>query len=215
MYSRCNITDKIVALGEVWEFDLSHAFQVNRLALQLFDQLQSLHHMGATERLWLMHAAYLHDIGKSLGAKDHHKRAQEIILKDSTLALDRKARVVVSLIARYHRGEAPQAHHPVYCKLSFETRAYVLKLAALLRLADGLDRGGQDVVEAVRCSHDSQQVGLEIQSPQSLSLAKLRRKSKLFEGVYQRFLFPWIHSTQMCNNFPLDSDSPVPYAECL
>ena len=88
-----------------------HPIQVRRLSCMLFDELQSLHHMGNTERIWLQIAALLHDIGKSICAKDHNKQSRDMIINAAELQLGQKERILVGLIARYHRGALPNRSH--------------------------------------------------------------------------------------------------------
>ncbi|MFC1765763.1 HD domain-containing protein [Planctomycetota bacterium] len=171
-----------------WDFDAQHACRVERLACRLFDQLQPLHHMGATERIWLSFAALLHDIAKSTNPKRHHKAAQQVILEDLDLPLPAHGRLMVALIARYHRGQLPHPRHEDYRSLDKDAREYVRKCAALLRLADGLDKGGRGLVAEVFCRLSARKTHLIVLATQKQSLAKLRRKAPLFETVFQNRL---------------------------
>lgn len=206
--------EEILALGQGWGFDAAHAALVNRLALRFFDLLQPIHHMGATERLWLSTAAWLHDIAKNKCPKDHHKRAQNIILQDNTLHLHDEARHIVALLARFHRGESPLISEHIR-HLDRDTRHYLVKLAALLRLADGLDRGGRGFVEDILCRYDETYVYLDIIATRSISLAKFHRKAELFTQVFGRSFLPQIIDGVNEPNFLLDSDPTGPYAESL
>src|SRR5829696_2856121 len=49
--------------------------------------------------------------------------------------------VKVANIARYHRGAAPKKRHRNYGALEKSIRRRIKRLAAILRVADGLDRG--------------------------------------------------------------------------
>jgi exopolyphosphatase/guanosine-5'-triphosphate,3'-diphosphate pyrophosphatase len=205
--------DEILTLGHAWGFDAEHAALVNRLALRLFDQLQPLHRMGGTERLWLSTAAWLHDIGKAQGTRDHHKRAQKIILGDDSLNLMDENRRMIALLARYHRGDCPLTVPPTR-GLNRETRCYLAKLAALLRLADGLDPGAQGIVEDLHCCCQRTQVTLEIMARRSLSLAKFHRKTPLFTEVYGCTPLPRVRVRIPDRNFLLDRSPSPTYAEC-
>jgi exopolyphosphatase/guanosine-5'-triphosphate,3'-diphosphate pyrophosphatase len=203
--------DEILALGHRWNFDVQHAALVNRLALQLFDQLQPIHHMGGTERLWLSLGAWLHDIGKPERAKDHHKRGQRLIQQDRTLSLTRDTRRIVALLVRYHRGETPKAS-TLANEMDLETLGYLRKLVALLRVADGLDRAGQGLVEDVACHYSPVEVHLDIAAREPHSLTKIQRKANFFKTVYQRPLIPHLIVDRPPTNFPLDYTSAAPYA---
>ena len=57
---------------------------------------------------------------------------------------------VIALIARYHRRGRPKRSHPGFSGLSREQRRAVRWLAAMVRLAEGLDRSRAQLVQDVR-----------------------------------------------------------------
>jgi exopolyphosphatase/guanosine-5'-triphosphate,3'-diphosphate pyrophosphatase len=144
-------------LQTVLEFGLSvrnerqHPIQVCKLSCMLFDELQSLHRMGNTERIWLQAAALLHDVGKSISGKDHNRKSRDIIIKSAKLPFEQDERIIIGLVARYHRGALPNRCHKYYGELGSESRYYIKRLAALLRFADGLDGNHQSPVTDVSC----------------------------------------------------------------
>ena len=52
-----------------------HVKFVTGLALQIFDELNDLHHLGNKERFWLICAGILHSIGWVEGGKNHAKKS--------------------------------------------------------------------------------------------------------------------------------------------
>jgi exopolyphosphatase/guanosine-5'-triphosphate,3'-diphosphate pyrophosphatase len=65
------------------------------------------------------------------------------------LGLPPRERGLVALISRYHRRTGPRKKHPEFAALPQTDQAVVRRLSALLRLADGLDRGHTAAVETV------------------------------------------------------------------
>jgi len=128
------------------DYEQQHAEQVTRLAETLFDALQPLHKLDASGRLCLTCAGLLHDIGWLNGQKGHHKRSMEMILDEPTLPLSPVERATIALTARYHRKALPKPWHTLYASLSRTRRKTVDILAAILRVADGLDRSHTDAV---------------------------------------------------------------------
>jgi exopolyphosphatase/guanosine-5'-triphosphate,3'-diphosphate pyrophosphatase len=63
-------------------------------------------------------------------------------------------RGIVANIARYHRKGPPDPAHPAYRDLSKESRGKVRGLAAILRIADALDREHKQKIESVRAAVD-------------------------------------------------------------
>ena len=176
----------------VIEFGLSirnerqHPIQVCQLCCMLFDELQVLHHMGNTERIWLQAAALLHDIGKSICGKDHHKQSRDMIINAPELPLDKKERTIVGLIARYHRGALPNRCHKHYGTIDSESRYYVRKLAAFLRLANGLDENHQSSVTDLTCHITEDNIIVCPETKGAFDSQKAITKADLLEDVLNR-----------------------------
>ena len=60
-------------LGRKYSFEEQHGVSVCRIALQIFDQTQSIHGLDVESRTLLEVASLLHDIGHFVGVSDHHK----------------------------------------------------------------------------------------------------------------------------------------------
>jgi exopolyphosphatase/guanosine-5'-triphosphate,3'-diphosphate pyrophosphatase len=130
---------------------MRHVEQVRALALQLFDRLAVPLGAGPEERHLLETAATLHDVGQLMSYRKRHLFSMDLILHAERLNLSPRERQLVALIARFHRKEPPAAGtHPEFAALAREDRGLVRRLAALLRIADGLDRGYTSVVDQVR-----------------------------------------------------------------
>jgi putative phosphoesterase len=176
------------ALAEQCHYDQEHTEQVTRLALRLFDELRDLHGLGPAERHWLHCAALLHDIGWMEGRRAHHKTALRVILTSEALPFDRRTRHVVGSIARYHRRALPQEAHRHFAALAPRDREAVCKLAAILRVADGLDRTHFDVVADVRCDADDETVRVRgfVRGPAAAEIMAAAKKGDLFERTFAR-----------------------------
>ena len=132
--------ESALALAKECKYEREHTHQVERLALEIFDQLGRLHKLGRAERFLLRCAAILHDIGWLEGQKGHHKTALRIIMDSPILRFDFPRRRIIGLIARYHRKSLPKEQHTYFRDLDAKDRNIVRKLSGILRVADGLDR---------------------------------------------------------------------------
>jgi exopolyphosphatase/guanosine-5'-triphosphate,3'-diphosphate pyrophosphatase len=117
------------------------------MALKLFDQTVSIHHLGKKERGYLIVASILHDIGTSVSPRAHHKHSLYVINAQEFFHFDDVEKNIIANIARYHRRSGPKPTHPEYMRLSVTDRMTVIKLAAILRIADSLDNSGQQIVD--------------------------------------------------------------------
>lgn len=208
-----SIIDKAISLGTAYHFEMEHALRVSRLALRLFDELQDRHAMGNTERIWLRTAALLHDVGKKRNPRYHHKVARDIVLNAAELPLRREERVMIGLVARYHRGPLPHKGHSYFRDLEPDARRYVAKLAALLRLADGLDKGRAGLVEDLRCRRRDGSVRLRLFSRGPLAIDKAVRKADLFTKMFGRRLSVEVETIPPGLGFCLDSADEMAYVQ--
>jgi exopolyphosphatase/guanosine-5'-triphosphate,3'-diphosphate pyrophosphatase len=128
-------------LADTTNSDRHHMAQVTKLALALFDKLTELHGLGARERIFLEVTSMLHDIGWSRTTDGgHHKHSRDMILQAELPGLTEDERTLCALIARYHNKAEPDAsRHKGFSALKKKERILVSWLAAILRVADGLD----------------------------------------------------------------------------
>lgn len=140
----------------VWElarrshFEEPHARQVQKLALRLFDSIGARLGCAQEDRQALADAALLHDIGYHISYDKHHKHSYHLITHAELLGMTPAEQIVIANVSRYHRGAEPRRSHRNFGPLNAATRERVLRLAAILRVADGFDRGHSGAVEDVR-----------------------------------------------------------------
>ena len=131
-------------------FDAVHSERVRTLALRLFDSLSGRLGLSPEDRRVLADAALLHDVGYHIGFRGHQKHSYHLILHAELLGMSPNEQVMVANVARYHRGKAPDKKHENLEGLTPEVRRRIRRLAAILRVADGLDRGHTGAVRDLR-----------------------------------------------------------------
>jgi exopolyphosphatase/guanosine-5'-triphosphate,3'-diphosphate pyrophosphatase len=137
--------------AERCHYEEPHARQVQKLALQLFDSLGPRLGLDADDRAILSDAGLLHDVGYHINYQSHHKHSYHLILHADLLGISPDAHVIVAHVARFHRGAAPsRTRHREFAQLDQAVRRRVRRLAAILRIADGFDRGHVAAVEKTR-----------------------------------------------------------------
>ena len=137
-------------LGEHCRYDEAHAKHVRELALQLFDAIGSRLGCESADRQLLADAALLHDVGYHISYDTHHKHSYHLILHADLLGITPADQVLIANVARYHRGALPKRSQRNFGSLDKSTRRRIKALAALLRIADGLDRGHVGAVGPVK-----------------------------------------------------------------
>jgi exopolyphosphatase/guanosine-5'-triphosphate,3'-diphosphate pyrophosphatase len=163
-----------------------HSRQVARLALRLFDQTKSLHALGSEDRELLEYAALLHDVGEHVSTTGHHKHGAYLIRHAHLRGFTPAEVQLLAALARWHRRGDPKVGE----EFGMVDRRRLRRLSALLRLADGLDRGRASAVEDldVTVGPSLVVVRLRARDDVELELWGARRKRELFEKVFERDL---------------------------
>ena len=166
--------------------DEDHSRYVTRSALKLFDSLKSELALDRHARLLLEAAAILHDVGFYIRPGDHHLHGQYIVSNSDIFGLNREDIHIVSNVVRYHRAESPRASHSEYASLPRTDRTMVLKLSALLRVADALDRGHSQHIEDFDIELTRDTLFLRARGTHHITLERLalEEKAGLFEDVF-------------------------------
>jgi exopolyphosphatase/guanosine-5'-triphosphate,3'-diphosphate pyrophosphatase len=175
-------------LAERSHYEEPHSKHVQKLALQLFDSIGQ--RLGCTpdDRRLLSDAALLHDIGYHISYDKHNKHSYHLIEHADLLGMTPADQIVVANVARYHRGADPRKKHINYGRLERSLRETIKRLSAILRVADGYDRGHAGAVAEIRVRWMDR--ALRITAVPARPTANLRlelwgasRKSKLLSQV--------------------------------
>jgi exopolyphosphatase/guanosine-5'-triphosphate,3'-diphosphate pyrophosphatase len=175
------------ALGRRFSYEEGHARRVAHLAEKIYDTLFSpADNSNRHQRALLSAAALLHDIGYTIAHESHHKHSHYLIKHSELTGFSESERNVIANVARYHRGAPPKARHPDYAALSETDRATVCCLAAILRIAEALDRSHEGRVQDVELKREGQIVRLQLRS--ALNCEKevwaAARKVDMFEQAF-------------------------------
>ncbi len=180
----------VVKLAERCDYEARHTHHVTYLARRLFDELEPLHRFGPQEHFWLRCGSLLHDIGWVEGQQGHHKTSLRLILNELDVSFDERERLIMGSIARYHRGALPKDKHDHFSALSPVDQYRVSILAAILRVADGLDRTHRKAVEDLWCEIDARRIVVtcDVRMYPIPEREAAQRKGDLFERVFDRDL---------------------------
>jgi exopolyphosphatase/guanosine-5'-triphosphate,3'-diphosphate pyrophosphatase len=183
----------IVGLMRRCNANVPHAEQVARLALDLFRGTRPLHNLPNSDGELLEFAALLHDIGFHVASSKHHKHAAYLIENAELKGFTTDEIQLLAQVARYHRKATPKDAHEGFGKLSSANKDKVRMLAALLRVADGLDRGYAQVVRSVRVRSPEKadrnvEVTISAGGDPELEVWGARRKADLFQEVFGKKL---------------------------
>ncbi len=142
----------ILQLARACNYEEEHAGHTARLAVRLFDELEAhgAHALDKRARELLEYAAFTHDIGAFLSHSNHQKHAYYLIRNSDLLGFDDREIDLIANVALYHRKGVPKKRHENLAGLDRAERRQVSILAAILRVAEGLDRSHLGLVKDVR-----------------------------------------------------------------
>ena len=172
--------------------NLSHPENVKKYSLMIFDEVnEKIHEMPDKYRRFLEAASLLHDIGYYKDSKSHNKHSMNMIIQEGLDGFSPIEERIIGCICRYHRGSLPdKKEHDVYNTFEKKERKIVKRLAGILRIADGLDKGHIGQIEKIAISydedHDIAEILLTPKTPEFLpDISDAIKKRDLFEIAFK------------------------------
>jgi len=178
----------ILSMCRSCRYEEAHAEKVSDLALSLFDQLGRLrmHPYGEAERELLRYSALAHDVGTFISHLDHQKHSYYLIRNWGVLGFRDDEIEVIATTAMCHRKLSPRK--VAQGALTASSRRLIEVLAAILRVADSLDRSQLGCVKGITLSVDSKpsRAALTVSCSEdcSLEMWSIESKKALFEQVF-------------------------------
>ena len=175
-------------LGRRYGVGLDHARKVAEIANLLFTALQPLHQLPAACGKELEAAAYLHDVGHYVSDTSHHKHSWYVVSNSDLAGFTERERMLIAGLCRYHRKSLPKPEHNAFQALTADERRALLFLIPILRLADNLDRGHEQRIQAVECRLRDGLVNLQLRAQGDVDLEQwaAQRAAEAFQLVYNR-----------------------------
>jgi len=195
-----------------FQWEERHAQHVAATATFLFDVCRPLYDGPASDAELLEYAALLHDVGYLLSHATHERHSRYLIKNADLQGFRREEVALISLVARYHRGDAPTPSHEHYRALSDSQQRRVRQLASLVRIAEGLDRSHFQNVVALRArlTRDALRVHVATKGDPQLEVWSAKDQGAMFESEFDRALE--VEPTTMEADVPDQPDPTVSHA---
>lgn len=176
----------VLALAQRTDCDLKHGMHVAKLASRIFDQTKALHALEQQMTGLLEAAAVLHEAGLHVSDRAHHKHSYYLIRHADLRGFTDEEILIIANVARYYRKAPPEASHENFSELTPTQQQDVEKLAAILRIAEGLDRGHRTSVRdvAVRVRRDQARFMIRTRSDSSVEIASAKKRAKYFAQLF-------------------------------
>lgn len=177
----------VLRMAARFEADERHARHVAALALELFDATAPIHRLAAHARELLEYAALLHDVGLYLSHSKHHRHSHYIITHGKLRGFTPEEIQTIAAAARFHKGALPRNTSEELAEAAPEIRETAIRLAAILRVADSLDRTHHAIVKHLRVRRGDGVVELVLETggdDAGLALWAANRKCDLWQKCF-------------------------------
>lgn len=165
--------------------DATHARHVADLALAIFDGSAELHKARGKTRRLLEVGALLHNVALAHDERKHHTLGRDIVLGAALDDTNDDERAVIACLVAFHRKKVRAEAEPAFVRLDDASRARTLQLAAMLRVADGLDYSQTQTTRIVRAGVAHSHLHLQLSGAHALAdAARAHVKADLWQQVF-------------------------------
>lgn len=167
-----------------YQVNLAHVENVMYLATEIFDNIRKLHGLGKRERLLLQIGALLHSCGTYVNMAQNRENSYKIIMSTEIIGLSHKERVIVANIVRYEEYYPPLEEMGE--DLSKDDYITVVKLCAILKLANVLDKSNTQKIKKVSISLRDNMLNITAHTMADITLEKglFHAKADIFEEAF-------------------------------
>ncbi len=177
----------VAELCRRYRVDMAHARHVAELALALFDLTAEVHGLPAERRDLLEKAALLHNVALTTDPARHHTTGRDVILAHPLADLDGQQRQMVAATTFLHRKKfrKKKLEAEVLASLPEAVRHDTLILAALLRMADGLDYTQSQTTTLGQATPIHRGLEIRVSGPQAgEDAARAGQKADLWQWLF-------------------------------
>lgn len=162
-----------------------HLKALEKISLMIFDTMKKYHGLGKRERLLMRVVSILHDCGKYISISEAADCSYTIIMSSEILGLTHKEREMVASVVVYNRKELVP-YQELADRFSQEEYMTMVKLLAILKVANALDRSHRQKFREIRMSVKGGKLDILVEASDSFALEKglFKEKADFFEGIF-------------------------------
>lgn len=158
-------------LAERYQGYSSHTEAVLNLAATIFDSMKKVHGMSEREYLLLQVAAILHDCGRYISLVNQAECSYQIIMASEIIGMTHLEREIVASTVKYNSQQLPP-YNEMIDKLDQGSYMVVAKLAAILKIANAMDRSHKQKFRNVKAVLKDKELVITVESTENIVLEK-------------------------------------------
>ncbi len=174
------------SIAQRYHYDVMHIRQIEDLGLTLYDVLQRRSGLPARARYLYRMASILHGIGKHINLRNHAVQSYHIIMGTDIFGLSEGEKQVVANVAYYHYKGIPNDEDENFVGLSELQKILVIKLVAIIRLAQALDRSHLQKISTIDARIRDNKLIVEVVAEKDISLERwsFEKEAEYFREVF-------------------------------
>lgn len=178
---------QIDALLTTYNVDTAHARHVADLALALYDLAHDQLGMNGHSRRLIEASALLHNVGLTTNPAQHHLVGRDIVLRQPIEDLSADEQAIVAAAVAFHRKRVRPQQEPAFLALGRKKRDLALQVAAVLRVADGLDYSQSQTTRIAAIEQAAAGLAVHLAGPHSASDSqRAMDKADLWVKIFER-----------------------------
>ncbi len=172
-------------ISKRYKCNKKHIERTSYFALKIFDSIRKIQGLGKMERLQLQIAAILHECGNFINMHDGARNSYHIVANTEILGLSHKERMEVANIIKYNILYLP-SREAISSELDGSNYITIAKLAAILRIANVLDKSHTQKIEDIDVTIKEDKMIISATSYEDISLEAglFGPRADFFEKVY-------------------------------
>ena len=174
------------AISQHYRCASAHTENVTKLSLAIFDGIQKFAGLEKRDRLLLEIAGLLHDSGKYVNMSAGTDFSWHIVMATEFVGISQVEKQLIACIIRYN--EAREIPMPADLEPDMGNTVYIrmLKLAAILRIANAMDRSHKQKIGKVSISVKDKKLVIRADTIYDITLEQsmIAEKASFFESVY-------------------------------
>ncbi len=162
-----------------------HLKALYKLSGEIFDAMKKYHGMGRREKVLMQCIAILHDCGKYISLSEASSCSYTIIMSSEILGLTHKERELIATTVEFNRKPV-EPYENLSDRFSREEYLTILKLLAILKVANALDRSHKQKIKNVSMKVKEREFVITIEANSSLALEKglFKKNADYFEEIF-------------------------------
>ncbi len=174
------------SVAKRYDSNVDHTGNVEKLALSIFDGIKKQVGLGQRERMILQLSCILHDCGKYVNMLNSTLYSYDIVMATEFIGLSEQEKRMIADVIKYNSWPEVPEIHTLTAPLDRKNYIRMLKLSAILRIANGMDRSHRQKIKKISVSLKDKELMIRADTIYDITLEQgiMDSKGHFFEEIY-------------------------------